>query len=219
MGAAARDTGGNADKRRTGKLSQNARKLKVAPKPNERPFRLEPVIGAAHELDRYWDFVRLGIEEVISKSHIQGLHCYRGKPRDWRCDDRSHCYYTYKPEDVYMALRMNRASLYMTWLRGRLTGFGICQQIADVSVNQPPHLLAWIGYSKDPETVKLYFLELENLARSLNLKEIRMYSTRKGWLKHKPGPNWEILTSHGWVKEADFWGLRIAPEICLRRVL
>ena len=185
-------------------------------------FRVEPVIGAAFELDKYWDFVRLGIEEVIAKSHLEGLNCYKGKPAGYRCADRAHLYYTYKPEDIYLALRTNRASLYMTWLRGKLTGFGICQQVANPDVNQPPYLLSWVGYSRDHETVGLYFKELENLARRLNLREIRHYTTRKGWIVNKPTPDWEVLTSRGWIKDLDHrdrLGLRLAPEIVMRRTL
>jgi hypothetical protein len=200
-------------------MKQHAHRNGLVIKPPEPIFKLEPILGAAYELGKVWDFVKLGIEEVIQKSHLEGLHCYRGKPAGWRCQESRHFYYTYRPEDIYMALRVNRASLYMTWLRGRLTGFGICQQVADVNINQPPYLLAWIGYSKDPETVKLYFKELENLAISLKLPEIRLYSTRKGWLVRKPSPDWEILTSRGWLKEVDPHGFSLAPEICLRRRL
>jgi hypothetical protein len=185
-------------------------------------FRVEPVIGAAYELDKYWDFVCLGIEEVISKSHLEGLGCYKGKPTGFRCTERAHFYYRYKPEDVYLALRTNRASLYMTWLRGKLTGFGICQQVANPEVNEAPYLLSWIGYSRDHETVGLYFRELENLARRLNLHEIRYYTTRKGWIVNKPTPDWEILTCRGWVRDLDHrerLGLRLAPEIVMRRVV
>jgi hypothetical protein len=158
-----------------------------------------------------WDYVKLGIEEVLRKSHIRGMRCPLG------CNDRDHFFYKYKPEDVYLSLRTGKSSLYMTRLRGQITGFGVCQKIASVDLCEPPFLLAWIGWSNDRETVGLYFKELEKLAASLMLREIRLTSTRKGWLIRKPTPDWEILSSQGWVKEVDPYQMRMAPEVTLRR--
>lgn len=135
-----------------------------------------------YRMGQVWPFVRAGLEELIKKVKPQG-------------------YYTMRPEDVYVILRANKASLYVALLDGRLAGFGIARLVNDEYNNAPPYLLSWLGWSDRKEATKLYFLELEKVAFGLKVGEIRHYSTRKGWLLEPPGPGWELLSSEGWLKQ------------------
>lgn len=176
-------------------------KLKaVASKPVTPHFRLER-IEPDHRLVPVWEFVRLGIEEVMARS--RGL-------------------YPHRPEDVYMMLRLRKADLYMAYVDGDLKGFGILQIINDPFGNRPPYLLSWIGYSASHDAVVGYFKELEAIALAHKIREIRHYSTRKGWLMRPPGPGWETLTAQGWVANLTrehIKGLWMAPEITQRKMV
>lgn len=179
-------------------VSRNGRVTKKpAAAKQEAPFKLVHIPADWH-LSDVWEFVREGILEVLHKS--------KG-------------YYKYRPEDAYLALRLQKANLYLAHWRGELKGFGITQVNADPFGNEPPHLLSWIGYCSHHETMLAYFEELKIIAKSFKLGEIRHASTRKGWLISKPGPDWETLTSKGWVRDLtpeQIHGFDMAPEFVQR---
>lgn len=167
-------------------------------KAKEPRFKLEEIPPDYH-LREQWDVVKAGIEDVIAKSAI-----YKGFEIDEhgrKVPKKIGQIYTYAPEDIYMALRARRAQLYMALMDGQLNGFGILQRREDALGNDPAFLLSYIGWCSDRETRLAYYKEIENVARGLKLKEIRHESTRKGWLRDKPGPEWETLTSEGWIKD------------------
>jgi hypothetical protein len=164
----------NEELARNGKVG---RSKKAAPKVEH--FRLEHVPPDWH-LGKVWEFIKAGVEEVIRKGN--GL-------------------ITVRPEDVYLALRLNRASLYMGHLDGELKGFGVVQRSEDPFGNTPPWLFSWVGWSSSHEARELYYEELKVIAKSFKLNEIRHVSTRHGWLVSPPwGDETETLSARGWLK-------------------
>ncbi len=202
---------------------------KVAPAPAPARFRLEHIPCAINVADNWklanvWEFVKAGCEEVIKKSAItSGFDTVPGK--DGKPTQIPHIvdyFYKWKPEDIYLALRMNKATLYMAHMDGKLKGFGIIQVQNDTFGNTPPYVLSWCGYCSDRETRIAYYRELETVAKSFKLHEIRHASTRKGWLVDPPTPDWETLTSQGWIKNLtreQIHQLWLAPEIIQRRIV
>lgn len=162
-----------------------------------------------------WDFVKAGIETVIEKSAI-----YHGRDADGR-PHLVEYYLKYRPEDVYVTLRLKQANLYLAHWDGHLHGFGIVQVKHDPFGNVPPHLLSWIGFCDHRETRVAYFQELKIIAKSFNLSEIRHYSVRHGWLVDAPwGDETETLTRYGWLKHpldrAVIRGLAASAEFAQR---
>lgn len=166
-------------------------------------------VPADHRLSAQWPYVKAGLETLLSKIRPAG-------------------FYTFRPEDIYMALRAKQIVLYVVYLDGRLSGFGITRRAEDAFQNADPYLLAWLGWCDKREATDLYFRELEKMAAGLSLKEVRLYSTRKGWIMHPPNNDWELQTSGGWLplKTADrevrkglYQAFELVPEICMRRVV
>lgn len=158
-----------------------------------------------HSLAQWWEFVRLGVEDLLKKVRPEG-------------------FYTFRPEDVYVAIRAKQVVLYVVFLDGKLTGFGITRRAEDAFLNAEPYLLSWLGWCDKREATDLYFRELENVARGLKLKEIRHYSTRKGWILAPPNRDWEIQTAEGWKglktdaeRRELFKAFKMVPEVCMRR--
>ena len=181
-------------------LSKEPTKNGRVAKTREPIFRLQQ-IPPDHHLREHWEFVEAGCREVLRKS--KGI-------------------YTWRPEDIYALLRLGKATLYLTFYRGNLSGFGIVQRRDDPLGNDKPYLLSWIGWSANRETRMAYFKELESVARGYKLGEIRHESTRIGWLLSKPTPDWESWTSEGWIKDLTREQVRklaFAPWFIQRRVL
>jgi hypothetical protein len=85
------------------------------------------------------------------------------------------------PEDLYMAIKTNAATLYMVSIDGDEHGFLILRVLHDFD---GPRLHIWVLYSFSKVDLMTEFDEhLTNIARQVNASRITFGSTRKGWSK------------------------------------
>lgn len=94
------------------------------------------------------------------------------------------------PEDVYMTLRSNGASLYMLYDEtGQKAGFFILRLLSDFD---GPRLHIWILYAKDAEfdPMALFAEDLDAIARSCKAPRITFSTNRPGW--HKLAPRYDF---------------------------
>jgi hypothetical protein len=94
------------------------------------------------------------------------------------------------PEDVYLTLRSNGATLYMVYDEtGAKAGFFILRLIQDFD---GPRLHIWILYARDADfdVMAAFDSDLQNIARLAHAKRITFSTNRPGW--HKLAPRYDF---------------------------
>ena len=110
------------------------------------------------KVTRWWDLIRGGIETIIAKNRI-----------------------TFRPEDVYVTLAKNAATLCLTLdSRGMYAGFTILTQERN-PFTQENYLMVWFAYSKVRGASEGTMPHLEKIGRELGYSLLIMHSPRKGW--------------------------------------
>jgi hypothetical protein len=88
------------------------------------------------------------------------------------------------PEDIYLALKTNGASLHMVAIDGKEHGFIVLRVLHDFD---GPRLHIWVLHSHSKIDVMTEFDdELTSIAKSINAGRITFSSTRSGWAKVAP---------------------------------
>ena len=88
------------------------------------------------------------------------------------------------PEDLYMALKNNAATLYMVTIDGKEHGFLVLRLINDFD---GPRLHIWVLYSQSKVNLMAEFSdELDAIGKSNNAIRLTFSSTRLGWAKVAP---------------------------------
>jgi hypothetical protein len=88
------------------------------------------------------------------------------------------------PEDLYMALKNNSATLYMVTIDGKEHGFLVLRLLHDFD---GPRLHIWVLHSHSKVNLMAEFSdELDAIAKSNNATRITFSSTRSGWAKVAP---------------------------------
>ena len=150
-------------------LNGAANSALIAPIPH---FELRFILEDAASIDQWWSsHIKPEIEKIIARAPDV-------------CD--------FIPEEIYVFLRRKIAFLYIGFLDGKYSGFGILQ-IRERTFSKERYLLSWIGAGLNTEAVDLYFAELENIARRAKLTTIRHESARMGWQRRLPGPGWRTV--------------------------
>lgn len=115
----------------------------------------------APEVREAWGWIRNGLLDVIARARA-----------------------IYTPEDVYIAIAGGQAHVYEIEHAGDALGFAVLQKIADPD---GAALFIWALWA-EPGALALksvtLFTELDNLARSIGARRIRMHSPRKGWVRY-----------------------------------
>ncbi len=83
------------------------------------------------------------------------------------------------PEDIYVALRSGSAFLYLI---PKGPGFVIFQRHMDAD---GPVLFVWIIWGELAAIEDELYTEIEQLAKAMQAKRVRMHSPRKGWQRRK----------------------------------
>jgi len=88
------------------------------------------------------------------------------------------------PEDLYMALKNNSATLYMVTIDGKEHGFLVLRLLPDFD---GPRLHIWVLHSNSKVNLMAEFSdELDAIGKSNNATRITFSSTRNGWNKVAP---------------------------------
>lgn len=88
------------------------------------------------------------------------------------------------PEDLYLALKTNGASLYMVTIDGKEHGFLVLKAVTDFDGTR---LHIWVLHSHSKVDLMTEFSdELDAIGRSINASRITFSSTRSGWAKVAP---------------------------------
>lgn len=88
------------------------------------------------------------------------------------------------PEDLYLAIKTNSASLLMVTIDGAEHGFLVLKNVPDFD---GPRLHIWVLHSHSKVNVMAEFSDdLDQIARSIGAGRITFGSTRGGWSKVAP---------------------------------
>lgn len=121
-------------------------------------MRFEPV--ATHDVTHAWDLVRPGIERIIRV-----------------------CKEEFRPEDVYAALKANRAVLYIFRNGSVPVGFAVLEVIDGQKLNA--WLLHLVNRTDDVREDLCAFLD--DCAKRANCRVVRFMSPRQGWERFLQG--------------------------------
>jgi hypothetical protein len=110
------------------------------------------------DLHDHWPLIKTGLEEVKKRSKDVWI-----------------------PEDVYSALRSGASTLHIGYDGEDYDGFVVLNQIQEYD---GARLFIWIAYGAGQNVVAKYMGEIEQMARRINAKGIRLASSRKGWCKY-----------------------------------
>lgn len=88
------------------------------------------------------------------------------------------------PEDVYMAIKLGGANLYLIQIDGVEAGFLVLRTIQDFD---GPHLHIWLLYARSDVDVMAEFSdEIDLIAKGINASIVTFGTTRRGWAKVAP---------------------------------
>lgn len=112
-------------------------------------------IVASDDIGREWDRVRIGLVEVKKATSDEWL-----------------------PEDIYMALKMGSASLYIGEIEGKYAGFVVLRLINDF---HSKNVEIWAAYSATKQPLmKLFWPEIQKIGKQVGASRIR-FTAARGW--------------------------------------